>query len=132
MENPTKGVVRRPFMQSPEWLKHTQCTTVDYCAYGHTVKKPTNIWISEFAWMPVGNTGNGRCQGKCGAGKINESTGRYIHDAVIAGRGDRPIVTPDFRKSKCSVSKHLLQEILSAASTAKRNHRKIVIYLFAG
>ena len=32
MENPTKGVVRRPFMQSPEWLEHTQCMTVDYCA----------------------------------------------------------------------------------------------------
>jgi hypothetical protein len=132
MENPTKGVVRRPFMQSPEWLEHTQCMTVDYCAYGHTVKKPTNIWISEFAWVPVGNTGNGRCQENCGAGKINDSTGRYIHDAVIAGRGDRPIATSNVRKSKCSVPKQLLQEILSAASTAERSHRKIVIDLFAG
>ena len=132
VENPTNGVVRRPFMQSPEWLEHTQCMTVDYCAYGHTVKKPTNIWISEFAWVPVGNTGNGRCQRLCGAGEINELTGGYQHKAVLAGRGDRPIATSNVRQSKCAVPKQLLKEILLAASTADRSHRKIVIDLFAG
>ena len=96
------------------------------------MEKPTNIWISEFARVPVGNTSNLRCQERCGTGKINESTGGYIHDAVIAGRGDGPIVTSNVRKSKCSVPEQVLQEILLAASTTERSHRRIVIDLFAG
>ena len=42
-ENPTGGMSRRPFMQSPEWLECTQCTTIDYCTYRHAAKKPTNV-----------------------------------------------------------------------------------------
>ena len=131
-ENPTGGMSRRPFMQCPEWLECTQCMTVDYCAYDHPAKKPTNIWVSEFGWIPKGTTGDGRCHRLCNAGEINESTGGYQHEAVLAGRGDRPIATSDIRKHKYAVPKQLLREIVLAASTAGREHRKIVIDLFAG
>ena len=131
-ENPTGGMARRPFMQSPEWLECTQCMTIDYCAYGHAAKKPTNIWVSEFGWEPKGTTGDGKCHQLCDAGAINKSTGGYQHKAVLAGRGDRPIATADIRKHKYAVPKHLLQEIVLAASTAGREHRKIIIDLFAG
>ena len=62
----------------------------------------------------------------------NKSTGGYRHNAVLAGRGGRPIATADIRKHKYAVSKQLLKEIVLAASTAGREHCKIIIDLFAG
>ena len=131
-ENPTGGMIRRPFMHNKEWLEHTHCLTVDYCAYDHPVKKPTNIWISEFAWSPTGSTGDGRCNNACGSGHINSDTGRYIHDVVLAGRGDRALSPPHISQQKNSVPKLLQQEILTAAMSKSNGKRNIVIDLFAG
>ena len=136
-ENPTGGLSRRPFMHNPDWLQHTQCLTVDYCAYDHPVKKPTNIWISEFAWVPSGTTGNGRCNNACNSGHKSASTGRYVHDAVLAGRGDRSLSPPHIAQQKNSVPRLLQEEIITAALSASADSasgvaRNVVIDLFAG
>lgn len=136
-ENPTGGLIRRPFMQNPDWLQHTQCLTVDYCAYGHPVKKPTNIWISEFAWSPAGETGDGRCNNSCNSGYTDAATGRWKHGVVLAGRGDRALrsaaISPPYTtQQKNSVPKLLQQENITAALSTSTDKRKAVIDLFAG
>ena len=132
VENPTGGMSRRPFMNNPDWLQHTQCLVVDYCAFKHPVKKPTNIWISETTWEPKGETGNGRCNQACSSGSIDPETKRHRHYAVLAGRGDRGLQPPRIQQQKNSVPALLQREILQAVIRAANNDRKIVIDFFAG
>jgi len=132
VENPAGGMSRRPFMQNPDWLQHTQCLIVDYCAFNHPVKKPTNIWISEMTWTPTGETGDGRCNQACSSGSIDPVTHKHRHNTVLAGRGDRALKPPHIDRQKNSVPALLQQELLKAAMLAADGNRKIVIDLFAG
>ena len=60
-----------------------------------------------------------------------------MHDAVLAGRGDRSLKPPHITQQKNSVPKLLQEEIITAALSASAGSangvvRNVVIDLFAG
>jgi len=60
-----------------------------------------------------------------------------VHDAVLAGRGDRSLSPPHIAQQKNSVPKLLQEEIITAALSASADSasgvvRNVVIDLFAG
>ena len=61
----------------------------------------------------------------------------HVHDAVLAGRGDRSLKLPHITQQKNSVPKLLQEEIITAALSASAGSangvvRNVVIDLFAG
>ena len=71
------------------------------------------------------------------SGHTSATTGRHVHDAVLAGRGDRSLKPPHITQQKNSVPKLLQEEIITAALSASAGSangvvRIVVIDLFAG
>ena len=122
----------RPFMQWLPQLLGMIKHRIDYCAYAHMFKKPTHIWTN-LCWLPCGCTGTGRCEGKCGQGKIG-SSGKFIHDRAIAQEPHRGPTGVGATKLKNAVPDKRIQEWTEAMvhRRAKHPEQNVIIDLCAG
>ena len=133
LENPRKGLERLPFMKAPRWRSLTEKKVVDYCAWKHPYKKPENIWVSEFGWIPTGTTGDGRCGDNCESGSLRSDTDRYRHHKVLSGPTGTGPTGKGIEKQKNAVPHLLLKEILQAVKQSNTDpNRRYVLDLFAG
>ena len=72
MENPRGLLEHRPCMSPcnlpPDFIKDT----VDQCVFGRDCRKTTHIWndVGDCNWVPTGTSGDGRCHGECGKGRL--------------------------------------------------------------
>jgi hypothetical protein len=91
IENPVGSLNRRPYMAGAG-----QVTESHYCAFrGSYYHKPTHLWNHSMMDMRLQGF-NPDCGGKCGGcndscncGHVNQRTGRWNHDNVIAGAKGR-------------------------------------------
>ena len=60
----------------------TQTAYRDGC--GHVYNKPTHIWTNLYEWTPQGQTGTGKCECRCNAGRVGPK-GKWRHRYKIAG-----------------------------------------------
>ena len=127
MENPVGFLQHRPFIKRAERMLQLVKNKVHYCAFGHVVKKPTNIW-SNIQWSPQGNTGDGLCHGKCGAGKVSDITGKYVHFKAIGQEPSRECGV----QVKNSIPSSLLEELISPVVSLKLAGQDTIIDLCAG
>ena len=112
MENPVGSLRKRPYMR--QWVKSQQVVQreVDYCAYDHYYMKTTNIWTNMHEWVQVGQTGTGRCEGRCSAG-CKGGQGRWEHMYKLS-QGSWQAVQGRGRKAKKNMMPLLLQKELLA------------------
>ena len=113
IENPLASLRQRPFMRGEEFEQLTVRRTVNYCAYGFAYSKATDIWTSLRSWLPVGETGNRRCNlGMCGQG-VRHRNGRFRHKEVIAGPTNIAVKGPNKKKQlwRCLSSSLLSSEL---------------------
>ena len=131
MENPVGSLCKRPFMRTASWLMAVTRTTVMYCAYGYRYMKPTHLWTSLDNWKPCGNTGDGKCGGKCGNGERHQREKRctFKHWDQLAGSNDR---LPKGGKTQLWSLPTMLTEEIMQAVAVKQPDKKYVIDLFAG
>ena len=128
MENPASGMEKMEFMQ--DW--ETRKNIVDLCAFGWPFKKTTNLWIEGIDWTPVGNTGDGRCGGKCGQGEINKVTNLFNHYMALAVEPNRGPRGEGAVKLKCGMPRALLAEILMKIAEKQDITDKVVLDICAG
>ena len=109
LENPVGDLARRDYMEGWE-LEHVR-REVDLCAYGHYYKKPTHIWTSVVRWKPRGETGDGRCRSKCGAGYLGEK-GRWVHRHALGVESQRAKAGKGRKEMKQAIPHLLYKEVL--------------------
>jgi len=128
MENPAAFLQHRPFMVRAEGMLGLVKSVVNYCAFTHPVKKPTNIWTNA-RWTPKGNTGDGLCHGKCGFGEISKTTGKFKHFKAVAQEPYRECGV----REKNAIPAKLLEELVQSVKSSKRaRHKSTIIDLCAG
>ena len=111
LENPTGGMAHQRFML--KW--NADKKTVHLCAYGWPYHKGTDVWTKGVNWTPEGNTGDGRCGGKCGQGEISKVSGRYVHHQAHGVHPSRGARGAGAKAEKHGMPPELLREILRAA-----------------
>ena len=111
LENPVGDLARRDYMEGWE-LDHVR-REVDLCAYGHYYRKPTHIWTSVMGWTPRGETGDGRCGSKCGAGYWGEK-GRWVHRHALGVASQRAKAGKGRKEMKQAIPHLLHREVLEA------------------
>ena len=104
MENPEGSLQRRPYMRRQSQGVQLVMRLVHYCAFGRQDMKPTNVWTCVLSWVPVGTTGDGRCQGSQCHAMVDGA-----HKASVTG-GKRRRGTQAVTKS--AVPELLLREIV--------------------
>ena len=82
MENPYGTLRLREFMNVLPQMLSMKMFTCDMCAFGHVLKKKTNVW-TDTHWVPTGNTGDGLCHNRCGQQYRDKVTGRARHHFSI-------------------------------------------------
>ena len=130
MENPMGRLRHRPYMMQDSWLHASTRTTVDYCAFNHAFQKSTDLWHSFEEWKPQGTTGDGRCHGQCGAGRI-KSNGRFAHWKKHAGKAGEGVQGKGSKHKKWMIPFDLTAEVV-AQLKVEDNKQKYVIDLFSG
>lgn len=130
MENPMGRLRHRPYMMQDSWLHASTRTTVDYCAFNHAFQKSTDLWHSFKEWKPQGTTGDGRCHGQCGAGRI-KSNGRFAHWKKHAGKAGEGVQGKGSKHKKWMIPFDLTAEVVAQLKVAD-NKQKYVIDLFSG
>ena len=85
-------------------------TRVHYCAYGHVYNKPTHIWTNLYEWKPQGQTGTGKCECRCNAGRVGPK-GKWRHRYKIAGDSSLEVQGRGKAAMKNMVPQQLQQEI---------------------
>ena len=121
IENPRAALRRRPYMTVSNWPSAIGLAirqTVDYCAYGFSYRKSTDIWTSLLEWIPRGNTGSGRCQRECEQGSwYADGRGGFTfrHHINLAQDPKDGIRGPGARQQLNALPKHLLHEFLSTS-----------------
>ena len=83
MENPVGSLAKQVYM-GKRWKQPRKLEEVHYCAYGHVYNKPTHIWTNLYEWKPQGQTGTGKCECRCNAGRVGPK-GKWRHRYTIAG-----------------------------------------------
>tara|TARA_B100001057_G_scaffold442988_1_gene478756 strand:- start:337 stop:1233 length:897 start_codon:yes stop_codon:yes gene_type:complete len=92
VENPDAYLKCRPYMKYKKcWVDDVYLHKVDYCAYNHFWKKPTDIWTNIGNWKPKGMSGNGRCNNDCKYGSFCPVTSRFRHSFEFTHRGAKTI-----------------------------------------
>ena len=119
----------RPFVIAKAAALGLTKSLVCYCAYSHPFKKPTNIW-SNSSWQPVGNTGNGQCQKKCGQGRWVK--GHYRHYYGLAQEPIRGCRGKGATRFKNAIPPALCKEWMRALVKDRRTGQDTVIDLCAG
>ena len=112
IENPVGSLEKQEYMGA-DWHQYRKLVIVHYCAYQHVYHKPTHIWTNIFKWKPRGETGTGKCECKCSAGRWG-AKGRWTHKFKIARESSAEIQGQGRKAMKNMVPQKLLQEIWSA------------------
>ena len=131
MENPRASLRRREFMHTLPARLGMHRQTVDFCAFGHEFKKPTDVWTNLHTWQPTGRTGTGRCEQRCGQGAISAS-GRFKH---FKGLAQEPIRGPRGKganRLKNSIPQALSREWIVALQDGVTVQQNTIIDLCAG
>ena len=119
----------------PEMLpKGIEKDIVDQCAFGRDYRKTTHVWNDIKSWTTTGSTGNGRCGGNCGKGRM--VGGYFSHYKALAmepSRGPRGV---GHTKEKNELPHDLLYEFASHALAElpkkKNKRRRVIVDLCAG
>jgi hypothetical protein len=145
IENPVGSLRRRPYMNTAAVQSQFNRTPTDHCAFSEHIRsvpasqqtqkqaqpqKPTDYWHT-LDWCPRGNTGDGRCHGRCGQGEVKAETGGFQHDKVIGGDGDRSLKGPEAKQLRQQIPYKATVEVLEALMK-KEKRGKIVLDLFSG
>ena len=109
MENPVGSLEKQVYM-GKRWKQPRKLEEVHYCAYGHVYNKPTHIWTNIYEWKPVGQTGTGKCECRCNAGRVGPK-GKWRHRYKIAGDSSLEVQGRGKAAMKNMVPQQLQQEI---------------------
>jgi len=102
----------------PEDSMLAKLATVDYCAYGYSYRKSTDVWTSLMDWSPRGRTGSGRCEQSCGQGHwhlLDSGRITFRHHINLAQHPRDGIRGEGAAKQLNSLPPELVMEILTAA-----------------
>ena len=105
---------------------------INLCAFAWPFRKGTNLWVHGFDFQPKGNTGDGKCQEKCGQGTVDPLTRRFRHFMALAVDPHKGPRGPGAAQMTCGMPTMLIQEILKAVAETDSLKGKVVLDLCAG
>ena len=100
-------------MQSEFLPRKVKLDEVDQCVYGRDYRKTTQIWNDVIGWSPCGYTGDGKCRGRCGKGRMHR--GFFKHFKALAMEPIRGPRGKGHNKEKNALPVDLLREFAQRA-----------------